>query len=207
MSCLTRVLLALAAAAAPGLSVPAAAQAPGDHIDITAVTVEGASTQECSARTARLAEQARTLSLATSPPYDLAPGLRTFYDQVLRLDAYGELSSTAQLSTIYIAGYTGAGEPVQRAVSPFVRVEVARPAGTPGDAPSRISISWLWLQRLAQSNDPAGRVVERPFLHRFDFVGEVATTYGTWGQAIAPCRTGTDGRWFGAVTVWTYLPP
>ena len=187
--------------------MPAPAQMAGDHIDITAVTVEGANAQECGSRTAQLAEQSRALSLATSPPYDLAPGLRTFYDHVLRLDASGELSSTAQLSTIYVTGYSGTGEPLLRTVSPFVRVEVARPAGTPSDAPSRISISWLWLQRLAQSSDPAGRVVERPFLHRFDFVGEMTTTYGTWGQAVAPCRIGTDGLWFGAVTVWTYLPP
>ncbi|NMJ42096.1 hypothetical protein GWK16_12650 [Roseomonas sp. JC162] len=207
MSSLPRSLRSFALAVALGVPLPAAAQAAGDHIDVTVVTVEGINAQDCGGRTARLAEQSRTLSLATSPPYDLAPGLRTFYDHVLRLDSNGELSSTAQLSTVYVTGYTSAGEPMQRAVSPFVRVEVARPAGTPADAPSRLSISWLWLQRLAQSNDPAGRIIERPFLHRFDFVGEVTTTYGTWGQAVAPCRTGTDGTWVGAVAVWTYLPP
>ncbi len=143
MSSLPYLLRSLGVAAILTLPMPAPAQVAGDHIDITAVAVEGANPQECAARTGRLSEQSRALSLATSPPYDLAPGLRTFYDQVLRLDANGELSSTAQLSTVYVVGYTGAGEPVQRAVSPFVRVEVARPAGTPGDAPSRISISWL----------------------------------------------------------------
>lgn len=186
---------------------PARAQGGGDHADITAVTVEGATVAECDARTARVASQSRALSLATSPPYDIAPGIRTFYDHVLRLDANGELSSTAQLSTVYVLGYTGGGERILRTVSPFVRVEVARPPGTPADAPSRISISWLWLQRLAHAADPANRPIERPFLHRFDFVGELVPTYGTWGTAVAPCRVGTDGKWFGAVTVWTYLPP
>lgn len=196
-----------AAVLALAASGPAAAQFAGDHIDITAVTLEAASAQDCESRVARLGEHSRALSLATAPPFDLAPGLRTFYDHVLRLDPNGELSSTAQLSTVYVVGYDGAGDPVQRVVAPFVRVEVSRPAGTPLDAPSRLSISWLWLQRLVQGTDPAGRVVERPGLHRFDFVGEVVATYGTWGLASAPCRLGTDGQWVGAVTVWTYLPP
>ena len=61
-------------------------------------------------RVARLASQTRALSLATAPPYDLSDGLRTFYDHVLRLDANGELSSTAQLSTVYVAGYAASGD-------------------------------------------------------------------------------------------------
>ena len=68
-------------------------------------------------------------------------------------------------------------------MTPFIRVEVSRPAGTPHDLPSRISVSWLWLQRMAQSHDPAGRLIERPQLHRFDVAGEVVTTYGTWACA------------------------
>ncbi|MEO3472132.1 hypothetical protein AAFN86_09720 [Roseomonas sp. CAU 1739] len=185
----------------------AQAQAIADHIDITTVAVEGRSAEQCAGRTERLAAQSRKLSLATTPPYDLTDGLRTFYDHVLRLDANGELSSTAQLSTVYITGYTASGDRLRRAVTPFIRVEVSRPVGTPADAASRISISWLWMQRMVQNHDPAGRLIERPQLHRFDFVGEVVTTYGTWGHAIAPCRAGTDRLWFGAVAVWTYLPP
>ncbi|MBR0682258.1 hypothetical protein GXW74_17335 [Roseomonas eburnea] len=197
-----------AAAALALLSTGAArAQFAADHIDITAVTVEGANAEQCTERTTRLAEQSRALSLATSPPIDLVEGLRTFYDHVLRLDANGELSSTAQLSTVYVIGHTGAGARILRAATPFIRVEVSRPEGTPAGSPSRLSISWLWLQRLAHSTDAHGRVVERPSLHRFDFVGEVVTTYGTWGHAIAPCRVGTDGLWYGAVAVWSYLPP
>lgn len=191
---------------APG---PAAAQLArnGDHIDITAVTVEGASAQECNQRTARAAQQSRALSLATSPPYDLSDGLRTFYDHVLRLDANGELSSIAQLSSVHVAGYDAAGGPLLRAVTPFVRVEVSRPPGTPADAPSHIVLSWLWLRRIEQARDAAGRPVEQPQLHRFDFAGEVMTTYDVWGQATAPCQRAADGRWFGGVAVWTYLPP
>ncbi|MBR0672161.1 hypothetical protein [Neoroseomonas soli] len=198
---------ALAAALLPLLADPARAQGAADHIDVTAVTVEGASAEQCAERTMRLAWQSRALSLATSPPYDLSEGLRTFYDHVLRLDPNGELSSTAQLSTVYATGYTVAGERMLRAVTPFIRVEVARPSGTPAGAPSRLAISWLWLQRLAQATDAAGRAVERPSLHRFDVVGEVETTYGTWGHAVAPCRVGSDGLWFGAVVVWSYLAP
>lgn len=179
----------------------------GDHIDITAVTVEGASAEECSARTTRVAAQSRALSLATAPPYDLSDGLRTFYDHVLRLDANGELSSTAQLSSTYIAGYGAAGDPALRTVAPFMRVEVARPPGTPADAPSRIALSWLWLRRIAEARDGVGRVVEHPLLHRFDFAGEVVNSYDVWGQATASCQRGSDGRWFGSVAVWTYLPP
>lgn len=201
------VYWAAAAALALFTAGAAGAQSIADHIDITAVAVEGPSAERCAARVERLVSQSRALSLATAPPYDLTDGLRTFYDHVLRLDANGELSSTAQLSTVYIAGYAASGATLRRAVTPFIRVEVSRPAGTPSDAPSRISMSWLWLQRMAQSHDPAGRLVERPQLHRFDVVGEVVTTYGTWGHAVAPCRVGADRRWFGAVAVWTYLPP
>lgn len=186
---------------------PAAARSTADHIDITAVTVEGTSAAQCEGRTQRVAAQSRALSLATSPPYDLSDGMRTFYDHVLRLDANGELASTAQLSSVYATGYTATGERMLRTVTPFVRVEVSRPEGTPADQPSRIAISWLWLHRLAETADPAGRMVQRPSLHRFDLAGEVVTTYGTWGQATAPCRAGADGLWFGAVAVWTYLPP
>lgn len=190
------------------LPAPGAVARPMDaHVDVTAVTVEGTSAAECEARIRRVVEQARALSLATSPPYDLSDGLRTFYDHVLRLDANGELASTAQLSSVYVTGYAAAGERLLRAVTPFVRVEVARPMGTPSDQPSRISISWLWLHRMAEAADPAGRVVQRPSLHRFDFAGELVTTYGTWGQTTAPCRVGADGQWYGAVAVWTYLPP
>jgi hypothetical protein len=186
----------------------AVARGAADLIDITAVAVEGANAEQCNARVARLAEQSRALSLATSPPYDLTDGLRTFYDHVLRLDAAGELQSLAQLSTVYVAAHGPGGVPEHRTASPFVRVEVARPAGTPADAPSRIAIAWLWLHRLADARDPAsGRTVQQPLLHRFDFVGEVATTYSTWGHAVAPCRVGRDGLWFGAVAVWTYLAP
>lgn len=193
------------------LALPAASAARGqaiaDHIDITAVAVEGKSAELCAERVERIASQAYQLSLATTPPYDLSDGLRAFYDHVLRLDANGELSSTAQLSTVYITGYGPGGERQRRAVTPFVRVEVARPSGTPADAPSLISMSWLWMQRVVQATDSSSRLTERPQLHRFDFVGEVATTYGTWGRAIARCRAGGDRQWFGAVAVWTYLPP
>ncbi len=182
-------------------------QPVADHIDITAVAVEGKSAEVCAERVERLASQTRKLSLATTPPYDLSDGLRAFYDHVLRLDANGELSSTAQLSTVYVTGYTAAGDRQRRAVTPFIRVEVSRPVGTPAESPSLISMSWLWLQRVVQVADPAGRLIERPQLHRFDFVGEVATTYGTWGHAVARCRAGGDRQWFGAVAVWTYLPP
>jgi hypothetical protein len=201
----------LAGAVAAGLVLCAPgqgrAQPIADHIDITAVTVEGRSAEQCTSRVARIAREARALSLATAPPYDLSDGLRTFYDHVLRLDANGELSSTSQLSTVYVTGYTASGAHLRRAVTPFVRVEVSRPHGTPLGEPSRISMSWLWMQRMVQTHDPAGRLIERPLLHRFDFVGEVVTTYGTWGLATAPCRAGGDRLWFGAVAVWTYLPP
>lgn len=200
---LTIALLAMAMLA----PVAARGQGSADHVDIATVAVEGATQAQCGARVARVVEQARVVSLSTTPPYDLAPGLRTFYDQTLRLDEHGELASVAQLSTVYVTGYGAAGERFLRAVSPFVRIEVSRPAGTPLEAPSRISVSWLWLQRLVQRTDPAGRVIERPYLHRFDFVGEMVRAYGTWGHATAPCRPGTDGLWLGAVAVWTYLPP
>lgn len=200
--------------AALGFTLLAAAAAPADGrsaadlIDITAVALEAETAEQCAARTANLAGQSRALSLATSPPIDLTEGMRTFYDHVLRLDAAGELQSTAQLSTVYVAGHDVRGAPIHRSASPFVRVEVARPPGTPAEAPSRIAIAWLWLHRLAEARDPAsGRTVQQPLLHRFDFVGEVATDYGAWGQATAPCRAGSDGRWFGAVAVWTYLAP
>lgn len=183
------------------------AEGGADHVDITAVTIEGASAEQCAERTTRVAWQSRALSLATTPPYDLAEGMRTFHDHMHRLDRNGELASTAHLSTVYVAGYTEAGERILRVVLPFVRVEVARPHGTPAGAPSRISIAWLWLQRLAEVTDAAGRMVEQPHLHRFDFLGEVEATYGTWGHAVAPCRVGVDGRWVGAVAVWSYLPP
>ncbi len=190
------------------LPLAAAAQGSSDVIDITAVAVEGTSVAECTDRAARLAAQSRALSLATSPPIDLVPGMRTFYDHVLRLDANGELNSTAQLSTTYVAGHDAAGAEQRRVVTPFVRVEVARPWGTPANAPSRISIAWLWLSRMAESTErPGGPMVQSPLLHRFDFAGEVETRYGVWGHAIAPCRAGRDGRWAGAVAVWTYLPP
>ena len=185
----------------------AAARSAEDHVDVTAVTVEGTSTEQCEARVQRVANQSRTLSLATTPPYDLSDGMRTFYDHVLRLDGNGELASMAQLSSVYVTGYSAAGERLLRTVTPFIRVEVSRPEGTPADQPSRIAISWLWLHRMAETADPAGRVIQRPSLHRFDFAGEVVTTYGTWGTATAPCRAGAEGLWFGAVAVWTYLPP
>jgi hypothetical protein len=189
-------------------AVPAVARGAADLIDITTVAVEGASAEQCAARTAQVAGQSRAVSLAVSPPLDLAEGLRTFYDQVLRLDARGELQSTAQLTTIYVAAHDARGAPLHRAAAPFVRVEVARPTGTPADAPSRIAIAWMWLHRLAEARDPAsGRVVQQPLLHRFDFVGEVVTDYSVWGHAVAPCRPGRDGAWFGAVAVWTYLAP
>ena len=190
------------------LSLPRtpAARDLDDHVDVTAVAVEGATVEECLARIRSVAEQSRALSLATSPPYDLSGGMRTFYDHVLRLDGNGELASTAQLSSVYVTGYSAAGERILRTVTPFIRVEVARPPGTPSGEPSRISISWLWLQRMAETTDPAGRVIQRPSLHRFDFTGELVTTYGTWDTAMAPCRLGLNGHWYGAVTVWTYLP-
>lgn len=196
------------AALAVLLPVAAGAQGSPDVIDITAVAVEGTSAAECTDRATRLAAQSRALSLATSPPIDLVPGMRTFYDHVLRLDGNGELNSTAQLSTTYVAGHDAAGVERRRVVTPFVRVEVARPWGTPTDAPSRISIAWLWLDRMAEATaGQGGRVVQSPQLHRFDFAGEVETRYGVWGHATAPCRAGRDGRWAGAVAVWTYLPP
>lgn len=203
-----RVLAALVAAALVAAGGTAAARSAADLIDITTVAVEGASAEQCAARVARLAGQSRALSLATSPPYDLTDGLRTFYDHALRLDGAGELQSLAQLSTVHVAGHGAAGEPLHRTASAFVRVEVARPPGTPAEAPSRIAIAWLWLHRLAEIRDPAdGRTIQQPLLHRFDFVGEVETTYSAWGHAIAPCRAGRDGLWFGAVAVWTYLAP
>jgi hypothetical protein len=187
---------------------PAASRSAPDLIDITIVAVEGADAAQCTARTARVAEQSRTLSLATSPPLDIAEGLRTFYDHVLRLDAGGELQSTAQLSTVYVAAHPAGGEPLLRAVTPFVRVEVSRPLGTHSDAPSRIAIAWLWLHRLSEIHNPAtGLTIQQPHLHRFDFLGEVVTAWGVWGHAVAPCRAGGDGLWLGAVAVWTYLPP
>ncbi|MBP0465015.1 hypothetical protein J5Y09_13915 [Roseomonas sp. PWR1] len=192
------------------LAVPAAAAAQGspDVIDITAVAVEGATVAECTDRAGRLAAQSRALSLATAPPIDLVAGMRTFYDHVMRLDANGELNSTAQLSTVYVAGHDAGGVEHRRVVTPFVRVEVSRPWGTPADAPSRISIAWLWLSRMAESAErPGGPLVQSPLLHRFDVSGEVETRYGSWGHAVAPCRAGRDGRWAGAVMVWTYLPP
>jgi hypothetical protein len=198
---------AMSALLALSMGGAARAEAVGDLLDITAVTVEAKSAEQCAARSEHLAEESRKLSLATSPPYHLSEGLRGFYDHVLRLDAGGEHSSTAQLSTVYVTGYTGAGESMRRAVSPFVRVEVSRPGGTPADAPSRISMSWLWMQRLVQSQDQSGRTIENPQLHRFDFVGEVVTAYGSWGHAVAPCRPGADRIWVGAVAVWSYLPP
>lgn len=186
----------------------AAAQGSPDVIDITAVAVEGTSAAECTDRATRLAAQSRALSLATAPPIDLVPGMRTFYDHVMRLDANGELNSTAQLSSVYVAGHEAGGLERRRVVTPFVRVEVSRPWGTPADAPSRISIAWLWLSRMAESTErPGGPIVQSPLLHRFDVAGEVETRYGAWGQAVAPCRAGRDGRWAGAVMVWTYLPP
>lgn len=202
---------ALVATVAAGLAAtapPAVARGAPDLIDITAVVVEGGSAEQCAARITRLAGQSRALSLATSPPIDLTEGLRTFYDHVLRLDPAGELQSTAQLSTVYVAAHGAGDAPIHRSASPFVRVEVARPPGTPPDAPSRIAIAWLWLHRIAEARDPAsGRMVQQPLLHRFDLVGEVETTYSAWGQALAPCRQGQDGLWFGAVAVWTYLAP
>lgn len=201
-----RPIFGRAAAILLGVLAAGAARA-ADHLDVTAATVEGANAEQCTARVTSLAEQSRALSLANSPPYDLVEGLRSFYDHVLRLDARGELSSTAQLSTVYVTGHTAAGQRMLRAATPFIRVEVARPEGTPAESPSRLSISWLWLQRMAHATDPAGRTIERPFLHRFDFVGEVVTTYGAWGHATAPCRVGADGLWHGAVVVWSYLAP
>jgi len=187
---------------------PAAARGAPDLIDITAVSIEGATAAECEAHVAQVVSQARTLSLATSPPYGLADGLRSFYDHVLPLDARGEHRSVAQLSSSYVAGHGPGGAPDIRVVAPFLRLEVTRPPGTPENAPSRIAIAWLWLQRLAESPGPGGgRPLQRPLLHRFDFAGEVVTSFGTWGQATAPCRQGGDGAWFGAVAVWTYLAP
>ncbi len=207
-SWLCRIALAAGLGASGHGPQAALAQIPADHIDVTAVTIEGADDGQCSARLGRVAAQSRALSLATSPPYDLSDGLRTFYDHMLRLDADGELQSTAQLSTVYVAGHAAGGEAMLRIVTPFVRVEVARPRGTPANAPSRISIAWLWLQRLAEvTNAATGRTTQTPSLHRFDFVGEVVPSYGVWGHAIAPCRVGQNGQWFGAVAVWTYLPP
>lgn len=170
--------------------------------------MEGATAAPCAERAARVAAEARTLSLATSPPYDLSDGLRSFQDHVLPLDAGGEHRSTAQLSSTDVTGSETGRGPVRCVVAPFMRVEVARPAGTPPDAPSRISIAWVWLQRLAESPGPTGAPpIQRPLLHRFDAAGEVQTTFGVWGQATALCRQGGDGAWFGAVAAWTYLAP
>lgn len=186
----------------------AAARGAPDLLDITAVSVEGATAEECAARVGRVVEQARTLSLATSPPFDVAEGLRSFFDQTLQLSGRGELSSTVQLSSVYVAGRGVGGAPVLRVISPFMRVEVSRPEGTPGEEPSRIAMAWLWLQRVAEGPGPdGGQPVQRPLLHRFDFAGELVTTYNAYGHAVAPCRLGGDGAWFGAVAVWTYLAP
>jgi hypothetical protein len=185
----------------------ARAQLLADHIDITAVAVGGKTAEICAARLERLTRDTRKLSLATSPPFDLSDGLRAFYDHVLRLDANGELASTALLSIAYVTGYMPNGDRQRRSVAPFMRVEVSRPAGTPSDAPSLIAMSWLWLERIMPSPDTGGQVIERPQLHRFDFVGEVVPTYGAWGHAVSRCRAGGDRQWFGAVAVWTYLPP
>ncbi|MBW6396680.1 hypothetical protein KPL78_02420 [Roseomonas sp. HJA6] len=197
-------LVALLALLMPAV---AAGQSAADQIDITAVVVEGKTAQACAGHIEQVVAQAQKLSLVTTPPHDLLDGLRAFYDLVLRLDAHGELSSTTQLGTVYVTGYGADGERRRRAVTPFIRTEVSRPAGMPADAPSLLSMSWLWLQRVEPATDTAGRAIERPQLHRFDFVGEVAASYGSWSHAVARCRPGGDRQWFGAVAIWTYLPP
>jgi len=186
----------------------AAARGAADLLDVTAVSVEGTTAEDCAARVGRVVEQARTLSLATSPPFDVSEGLRSFFDQTLQLNARGELSSTSQLSSVHVAGHGASGAPLLRVVAPFMRIEVTRPEGTPAEEPSRIAMAWLWLQRVVEGPGPdGGRPVQRPLLHRFDFAGELVTTYNTYGHAVAPCRLGGDGAWFGAVAVWTYLAP
>lgn len=206
-------LRALCAAVLAGVSVGCGALAAvrpvvGDQVDVTAAAIAGRSQEECTTRLFALAAQAHVLSAATSPPFGLSDGLRAFYDHVLRLDARGELSSLGQISASYVAGHDGAGAPIRASVVTFVRVEVARPDGTPPEAPSRFALAWMWLDGMAEApSGVPGRTVQQPRLHRFDIVGDLVTTQGTWGVGTAACQPGAGGEWFGAVAVWTYLPP
>ncbi len=195
--------LALGPGAAARILLPV-----GDQVNISAVAIEGRTAEACNADLLAIAEQGQVLSDATSPPVHLSPNLRAFHDNVLRLSANGEARSMAQLSHAYVARYSPAREPIRASVVTFLRVEVARPPGTPPGAPARIAVTWTWLQRLAEARDPAtGLAVAQPFMHRFDFLGEVVLNRGVWGHATAACRAGGDGMWFGAVLVWTFLAP
>lgn len=203
------VLAALAMLLCIAMPVRATVRIPlGDQVDITAVTVEGRTAAECEAGLGHMARQGQALSDATSPPFHLSPGLRAFYDSVIRLNMAGEARTLGQQSSAYISGYNASGEPQYASVVTIVRVEVVRPEGTPAGAASRIAIAWTWLQRLAETRDATtGRVHAQPFMHRFDFSGELVPRHQTWGLATAPCRQGGEGLWFGAVAVWTFLPP
>lgn len=193
--------------AAPIFAPPSAA-GEGDQVNITLVAIEGAHEADCTTHLGRIAERAQVLSNATSPPFGLGPSLRTFHDGVHRLNPGGELRSYEQLSHTYPIGYLPSSEALRATFITFVRVEVSRVAGTPTGAPSQIAVAWAWLQRLTETQDAAtGRVVAQPRMHRFDFSGPLVTRHGTWGRATAACQPGGDGAWFGAVAVWTYLPP
>lgn len=204
------VRVACAALTVPALGRPADAAlrvATPDEVHLAAVVIEGESTAECASRLSDVTDKAASLSGATSHPKDLVPGLRAFHDITLRLDGRGEAEYLGQLSSVYTTGYDPDGQPRHDIVTTFVRIEVARPPGTPANAPSRVSGAWVWLERMAESRDSeTGKIIQYPQIHRFDFVGEMLPIYGTWGHAGASCRVGRDGAWYGAVFVWTYKP-
>lgn len=180
----------------------------GDQVDITAVVLEGQTAESCAADLTAIAAQAQLLSDATSPPFGLSPNLRAFYDSVLRLGVGGEARSLGQISHSYVAGYSPARVQNRAIIVTSVRVEVSRPPGTPPGGSSRLAVAWEWLERLAETRDAeTGLVAAQPRMHRFDFSGEIVRTHRAVGRATADCRAGVDGQWFGAVLVWTTLPP